>query len=94
MKKTGITLEEVVVVGVIFIGLVAVLTPSFLRARNVSQQNKCINNLRMIDAGKCQWSLAKAKVDGDSVVTSEINEYIKGSTTPGVLRAEFTLTEV
>ena len=36
----------------------------------------------MIDAGKQQWALANHKTNGDAVVVSGVNEYIKGNTTP------------
>ena len=47
-----------------------------------SQQNACINNLRIIDTGKEQWAMAQQKTDGDPVVIVGVNEYIKGNTTP------------
>jgi hypothetical protein len=42
----------------------------------------CINNLRMIDSGKEQWAIANHKTNGDSIVTAEVNQYLKGVTTP------------
>jgi plasmid maintenance system killer protein len=37
--------------------LAAIAIPNFVRARQTSQTNACINNLRIIDAAKQQWAL-------------------------------------
>jgi hypothetical protein len=42
----------------------------------------CVNNLRQIDAAKEQWAMANSKTNGQAVVISEVNAYIKGNTTP------------
>lgn len=60
----------------------AITIPAFVRARDVSQQNACINNLRIIDSAKEQWTLAERKDVGDSVDVPAVNHYIKGATTP------------
>ena len=39
--------------------LAAIAIPNFVKAREVSQRNACINNLRQIDAAKQQWALEK-----------------------------------
>jgi len=82
MKTTAFTLLEIMIV-VAVIGLLAsIAVPAFIRSRNASQQNACINNLRQIDSGKAQWAMAASRVDGDTGVTASINEYIRGGTTP------------
>lgn len=81
-KKYGFTLVEIMIVVAIIGLLAAIAIPSFVKARNTSQQNACINNLRQIDAGKEQWAMAERKSDGDAVVTTSVDTYIKGSTTP------------
>jgi len=67
---------------VIILLLLAIAIPSFIPARNVVSQNSCMNNLRMIDSAKESWALAKQKTNGEDVVTSEVNAYIRGNTTP------------
>jgi hypothetical protein len=41
--------------------LAAIAIPNFVKARAVSQENACINNLRQIDAAKNEWALEKRK---------------------------------
>ena len=81
-RKQGFTLVEIMIVVAIIGLLAAIAIPSFVKARNTSQQNACINNLRIIDSGKEQWAMAARKNDGDQVNTDSVNEYVKGGTTP------------
>jgi prepilin-type N-terminal cleavage/methylation domain-containing protein len=82
MKKTmkqGFTLVEIMIVVAIIGLLAAIAIPSFMKARTTSQANACINNLRMIEAGKEQWALAtkqQANADADANMAA-VMEYIK-----------------
>lgn len=68
---------------VAIIGLLAAIAiPSFVKARETSQLNACVNNIRIIDSAKEQWAMANRKVDGDTVNVQGVNEYIKGGVTP------------
>lgn len=81
-KKLGFTLVEIMIV-VAIIGLLAsIAIPSFVSARNTARQTACITNLRSIDAGKELGAMAWKLTDGDTINTSTVNEYVKGTTIP------------
>jgi len=68
---------------VVMIPLVAAIAkPAFVKARETSQQNACINNMRQMDAAKEQWAMAQGMRDGDTVDINAVNDYIKGGVTP------------
>ena len=75
--KQGFTLVEIMIVVAIIGLLAAIAIPSFMKARTQSQMNACINNLRMIEAGKEQWALAQKKSTGDTVDEAGVLAYVK-----------------
>jgi hypothetical protein len=75
--------------------LAAVAIPNFVKARETSQRNYCINNLRMIEAAKEQWALANNKAQGDAVDADGITAYLKGAKLPVcVIGGSYTLNPV
>ena len=87
MKKTTIRIliwASVAVLSVLV--LAAVLVPSYVKARNTSACNACINNLRQIDGGKEQAAIAQGwtpETDCDTETNRVIvNQYIKGNRSP------------
>jgi len=60
----------------------AITIPAFVKARDTSMQNACVNNMRQIDSGKEQYAMAARKTDGDAAPAASVNAYIKGNTTP------------
>jgi prepilin-type N-terminal cleavage/methylation domain-containing protein len=69
-KKRGFTLVEIMIVVAIIGLLAAIAIPNFVKARTTSQQNACINNLRLVDAAKQQWALEQRKQTTDTPAAS------------------------
>ena len=62
--------------------LAAIAIPSFVKARQTSQQNACINNMRMIDMAKEQWGLQAHAAAGTDLTPFDIAPYVIGETMP------------
>jgi hypothetical protein len=63
---------------ILFIPLMlAIAIPNFVKARDTSMQNACINNLRQIDGAKNEWALENSKTNGTPVTAADIKPYLK-----------------
>ena len=82
MNKRGFTLVEIMIVVAIIGLLAAIAIPSFVKARNTSRQNACINHLRQIDSAKEQWAMQNNISASTAVTTVDVNSFIKGGTNP------------
>jgi len=86
VKPNGVAVHGVTSVGgreslaslvVAPVGLMAAIAvPSFVNARTTSQQNACINNLRLIDAAKAQWAIDHDKPAGAKPQASDLAPYL------------------
>lgn len=56
----------------------AIAIPNFVKARQTSQENACINNLRQIDGAKQQWALEKGKTATDVPTWDDLKPYLRG----------------
>ena len=81
-RTAGFTLVEIMIVVAIIGLLAAIAIPNFVKARNTSQANACISNMRQIDSGVQQWALEKSQKDGATPLADDIKVYIKGNTLP------------
>ncbi len=66
-RKSGFTLVEIMIVVAIIGLLAAIAIPNFIKAREASQRNACIANLKQIDGAKATWALENKKQNGDTV---------------------------
>jgi hypothetical protein len=58
--------------------LAAIAIPNFVKAREASQRNACINNLRQLDAAKNQWALENSKKDTAVPAMDDLRPYLHG----------------
>jgi len=95
-SRGGFTLVEIMIV-VSIIGLLsAIAVPNFVRARNTSQADACLNNLRQLDSALQQWALENSKDSGDAPNPGALGAYLRGGALPtcpvGLLAYNFGVT--
>ena len=65
-RKSAFTLVEIMIVVAIIGLLAAIAIPNFIKAREASQKQACIANLKQFEGAKATWALENKKVNTDS----------------------------
>ena len=71
-RRSAFTLVEIMIVVAIIGLLAAIAIPNFIKAREASQKNACIANLKQIDGAKNTWALEQKKVNSDVPVDTDL----------------------
>ena len=79
-NSKGFTLVEIMIVVAVVGLLVGLAVPNFVRSRQSSQTSACINNQRVIQHAKEQWTLLSNGEDTDTPVATDLDTYLKGGT--------------
>ena len=87
-RIAAFTLLEIMIV-VAIIGLLAgISTPSVLKARDTSQFNTIISNLRIIESTKDQWAIEQKQRNGAQPLDTDLAPYLRNFTMPKLVLGE------
>jgi len=70
------------VVAVVVLVLAVALVPAFIRARNTSASNACVNHLRQIAGAKEQWAVENRKTTNDIPSWADIKPFLSHAEVP------------
>lgn len=70
--KSGFTLVEIMIVVAIIGLLAAIAIPNFIKARDISQRNACIANLKQLEGAKATWAMETKQGDASIPVDADL----------------------
>jgi prepilin-type N-terminal cleavage/methylation domain-containing protein len=90
-RKSGFTLIELMIVVTVISLLAGISTPRFVKARDTSQLNAIVNNLRIIEESKDTWALENKKGDGALPTTTDLSGF-SGNAMPTPVAVKATIS--
>jgi len=81
LSVKGFTLVEIMIVVAIIGLLVVIAIPNWVHAREQSQKNSCINNLRQISGAVQQWALETKQPADATPTVPDIVPYLRNVVT-------------
>ena len=94
MKSHAFTLVEIMIV-VAIIGMLAVMAmPFYLRARETSQMQACVNNLRQIDGAKDRYAIESKLAAGAACDLPAIVPYFMKKTSTCPASGSYTINPI
>jgi len=60
--------------------MLAIFVPNFVKAREVAQRNRCLNNLRRIDGAKQVWAMQNNKDTNSTPTMQDLTPFVTGDT--------------
>ena len=100
-RKRAFTLVEIMIVVLIIGILLAIAVPNFIKARDTSRTNACVNNLREVADAKEQWAMDTKATDSATPTSKQLTGsgdaskgYIKSMPTCPVLSSQYNINNM